>query len=114
MSAGEKDRAPVAGTAVCDVCPRRCRLVPGALGACRACREHGLRIGRDVRICTVNGQGTNRYTIPTITCLEPEEQSAYLKVVFSWMTQEQGAWDGPLVLQPELPKLFTGESTSGM
>ena len=86
----------------------------GALGACRACREHGLRIGRDVRICTVNGQGTNRYTIPTINCLEPEEQSAYLKVVFSWMTQEQGAWDGPLVLQPELPKLFTGESTSGM
>lgn len=36
MSAGEKD-----GALVCTACPRRCRLAPGALGACRARRNRG-------------------------------------------------------------------------
>lgn len=40
MSAGEKDGAAV-GVATCDVCPRHCRLAPGALGACRARRNAG-------------------------------------------------------------------------
>ncbi|WP_072374669.1 AmmeMemoRadiSam system radical SAM enzyme [Thermophilibacter mediterraneus] len=31
-------------TAVCDACPRRCRLAPGALGACRARRGAGGRV----------------------------------------------------------------------
>lgn len=43
MSAAEKDAA--AGAALtCDVCPRGCRLSPGALGACRARRNAGGRI----------------------------------------------------------------------
>ncbi len=36
MSAGEKDAA-----LVCATCPRRCRLAPGALGACHARRNLG-------------------------------------------------------------------------
>ena len=44
MSAGEKNRAPVAGTVTCDVCPRHCRLAPGALGACRARRNRDGRV----------------------------------------------------------------------
>ena len=44
MSAGEKDRAPVADTATCDVCPRHCCLAPGALGACRARRNRDGRV----------------------------------------------------------------------
>ena len=31
----------MSGAAVCDVCPRHCRLAPGALGACRARRNTG-------------------------------------------------------------------------
>lgn len=42
MSAGEKGRA--AATATCDVCPRHCRLSPGALGACRARRNLDGRV----------------------------------------------------------------------
>ena len=49
MSAAEKDAAcrdgerdsAQDGALVCPVCPRRCRLAPGALGACRARRNDG-------------------------------------------------------------------------
>lgn len=44
MSAGEKDRVPAPGAATCDVCPRHCRLSPGALGACRARRNLDGRV----------------------------------------------------------------------
>ena len=42
MSAAEKD-----GALVCQTCPRRCRLAPGALGACRARRNAGGTIVAD-------------------------------------------------------------------
>lgn len=41
MSAGKEVGNIDAREAVCDVCPRRCRLAPGALGACRARRGAG-------------------------------------------------------------------------
>lgn len=44
MSADEKDRVPAPGAATCDVCPRHCRLSPGALGACRARRNLDGRV----------------------------------------------------------------------
>lgn len=44
MSAGEKGRRDLTDDATCDVCPRRCRLAPGALGVCRARRNLGGRI----------------------------------------------------------------------
>ncbi len=43
MSAGERSPSAPA-MVVCDVCPRHCRLAPGALGACRARRNLGGRI----------------------------------------------------------------------
>ena len=42
MSAGAA-RGAAAATVTCPVCPRRCRLAPGALGACRARRNVGGR-----------------------------------------------------------------------
>ncbi|HJB54908.1 MAG TPA: radical SAM protein, partial [Candidatus Olsenella avistercoris] len=48
MSAGEKGAgekgAPAPAVVVCASCPRRCRLAPGALGACRARRNVGGRV----------------------------------------------------------------------
>lgn len=37
----------MSGSTVCTVCPRRCRLAPGALGACRARRNEGGRVVAD-------------------------------------------------------------------
>ena len=39
MSADERGRGIAGLAAVCDVCPRRCRLSPGALGSCGARRN---------------------------------------------------------------------------
>ena len=39
MSADERGRGIAGPAAVCDVCPRRCRLSPGALGSCGARRN---------------------------------------------------------------------------
>ena len=39
MSADERGRGIAGHAAVCDVCPRRCRLSPGALGSCGARRN---------------------------------------------------------------------------
>lgn len=88
--------------------------IGGAIGAVRACVDHGLTVGRDIMVCAVNGQGMNRYLTPSLTCLESGEFSPYLKTIFAWIRDPAQEWDGPTLLQAEEPTLFIGESTGSI
>ncbi len=89
-----------------------CLSLNCALGAVRACLDQGLRPGRDIEICTVNGQGMARYYCPSLTCLEWGEAAPFLDLALQWMKSAEPAWNGPLILQPATPTLFIGETTS--
>ncbi|RYX82001.1 LacI family transcriptional regulator [bacterium] len=87
-----------------------CTTGPAAIGAMRALYEGGLKVGVDVSVCAVNGEGIGRYLMPTLTALESPPRSLYLRQASEWMING-GEWRGPLLIQPEDIPLFQGEST---
>ncbi|MBN1674852.1 MAG: substrate-binding domain-containing protein [Kiritimatiellae bacterium] len=82
-----------------------------ALGAMRALRERGFRIGRDISIGAVNDEGLARYLNPTLTALQMPDPAPYLEFCLDWMAAGGGEWAGPLLIQPSDVPLFKGEST---
>ncbi len=87
-----------------------CTTGPAALGAMRAFYEGGLKIGVDVSVCAINGEGIGRYLMPSLTALESPPRSLYLRQAIEWMVSEE-EWRGPLLVQPDDIPLFQGEST---
>lgn len=87
-----------------------CTTGPAAVGAIRALHDAGLKVGRDVSVCAVNSEGLGRYLLPSLTALEAPPRSLYLRRAGEWMLSA-GAWEGPLLLQPEDIPMFEGEST---
>jgi len=87
-----------------------CTTALAALGAMRACHEAGLKIGRDISICTVNDEGLGPYLIPSLTCLRSPLRAVYLRKALDWMLSNR-EWQGSLVLQPDHVPRFVGEST---
>ncbi|MFG0306525.1 MAG: substrate-binding domain-containing protein [Phycisphaerales bacterium JB040] len=89
-----------------------CTTQPAAVGAMRACYDVGLRIGRDLSICTVNNEPTGRYFCPSLTGLEMPDIEPLLDRCLTWFAAEPGTpWRGPLRIEPKEPTLFRGEST---
>lgn len=89
-----------------------CLSINCAFGAVRACVDNGLTPGKDIEICAVNGQGMARYLCPSVTCLEWGNPAVFLDMALQWVKSEKGAWSGPLLLQPDMPTLFLGETTA--
>jgi len=87
-----------------------CTTGPAAIGGMRALSEAGLRIGVDVSVCAVNGEGIGRYLLRSLTELESPPRALYLRRAVEWMLGE-GAWKGDLLIQPDDVPLFEGEST---
>jgi DNA-binding LacI/PurR family transcriptional regulator len=82
-----------------------------ATGAIRALHEAGLVVGKDVSVCTVGG-GLERYQVPSQTSLQAPDPGPYLEACMDWMIKkDDGAWIGPLLVQPASVELFIGEST---
>ncbi len=88
-----------------------CTTQPAALGAIRACHDKGLRVGRDVSICTINNEPTGRYFCPSLTGLELPDIEPLLEQCFDWFAQTDEEWTGALRIVPEQPVLLEGEST---
>lgn len=88
-----------------------CTTIAAAVGAMRAFHECGYRVGQDVAICTVNGEGMAQYLVPSVTCLELQDLRPYLRVALQWMAT--GEWVGSLLVQPSDVEMFLGESTAG-
>ncbi len=88
-----------------------CCSITGAIGTSRACIDSGLKVGKDVLISAVNGEEMNRYLQPSITSLEGKDVRNYLSLTIEWMKQAEAEWDGSILLEPDSPQLFLGEST---
>lgn len=83
---------------------------PAAIGAIRACWERGLRVGKDLSICTVNIEPPAEFFCPSITGLNTPDLSDVLGHCFDWFGSRL-SWRGPELLEPKESILFEGEST---
>lgn len=83
---------------------------PAAIGAIRACWEHGLQVGKDLSISTVNIEPPAQFFCPSITGLSTPDLSSVLEHCFVWFFNGVD-WQGPRLLEPRESILFEGEST---
>jgi len=83
---------------------------PAAVGAMRACADHGLTVGKDVSICSINIESPARFMFPSVTGLDMPQFSKLLRHCFEWFTSDR-AWEGPKCLEPARAEFFAGEST---
>lgn len=88
-----------------------CCSINAATGASRAVSDAGLVVGKDVLITAVNGEEINRYLQPSVTCLESRDVSHFLEKSLSWMKDKHAQWQDSILMEPDQPSLFIGEST---
>lgn len=89
-----------------------CLTMPAVLGAMRACYEHGLRVGKDIAICSMSGERIASYLTPSVTTLREVDLVPFTLVCMDWIAQGAQAWVGPLLLTEEQAELAIGESTT--
>ena len=83
---------------------------PAAVGAMRACRDHGLVVGRDVSVCAMNVEWPAQFMTPSVTGLDMPDVAKVLGDCFEWFASDR-PWEGTKRLQPAHARLFEGEST---
>jgi len=88
-----------------------CVTGAAAVGAMRAMLDAGIRVGHDVSICAINGEGLAQYLNPTLTATQMPQIEPFLEVVFEWIQQRKADWGAPMLLQPSSVPLFVGTST---
>lgn len=91
-----------------------CTTTPCAMGAMRACIEEGIMVGKDLSICSIDGEGYAPYLHPSLTCLDNADPFPYVAVCLEWMQRGGENWIGPLKMAPTTPTLFYGESTGSV
>lgn len=82
-----------------------------ALSAVSALIDHGLDVGKDVSVATMNDGGMCKLVRPSITCLEMPDAKPYLSVCVEWMARGGKGWVGPLLVKPPNVPLYQGQST---
>jgi hypothetical protein len=85
--------------------------MPAAIGAMRAMRDRGIRVGVDKSVCVCNDEGLGRFMSPSLTSVEMPSPDAYLAICMEWMRRSGDGWIGSLLMQPTEVSLFKGEST---
>jgi LacI family transcriptional regulator len=88
-----------------------CTTAIAAIGAIRALRDMGIKIGGDLSVCTVNDEGLARYMSPSLTCIEMPDPTPYIRMCLEQMQSSDNKWSGSLLTQPSQPEVFIGEST---
>lgn len=83
---------------------------PAAVGALRACWEHGLVPGRDVSVCAMNIEHPAKFMMPSVTGVDMPDLTEVLGRCFKWFLSDK-PWSGPLCLAPSHAEFFAGEST---
>lgn len=89
-----------------------CITMAAAIGGMRAMHEVGLRAGTDVAVAVIGGEGVAAYQVPSITAIEAQDLTPFIRLCMDWMLKGGGAWRGPLLMQPAVPNLVIRESTS--
>lgn len=82
-----------------------------ATGAIRAMQEHGIRVGKDVSVCAMEGETQARYQWPSRTVLEVPEPDIYVQICVDWFAKKNEPWVGPHLVEPSSLAFFKGEST---
>ena len=90
-----------------------CTTPPAAIGAMRAAKEHGLRIGSDLSVAALNDEGINRFLLLSLTSIRVADADAHHRLCLEWMRAggSPADWTGPLLLRPADAEVFEGEST---
>jgi hypothetical protein len=88
-----------------------CLTDDAATGAIRALHEHGIRIGKEVSVCTTDINGFSRYQCPSRTSVELPDPGPYLAFCLEWLAGGIRPWTGPMLMQPSSATLFIGESS---
>jgi DNA-binding LacI/PurR family transcriptional regulator len=88
-----------------------CTTAIAAIGAIRAMRDKGIKVGQDISVCTINDEGLARYLSPSLTCIEMPDPTPYILMCIERMLSSEQEWVGSLLTQPSQPQLFIGEST---
>lgn len=91
-----------------------CVTLPAAMGAVRAAQENGTKIGQDISVCTIDGEGLAEILVPSITCFERPDARRYMVDCIEWFRSggRREDWVGPLLVQPAGLKVFDGDSTA--
>lgn len=87
--------------------------MPPAIAIMRGLADAGLRPGRDVALCVVDGEGENRWQVPTVTATEPALTDATVTACVDWLLAHRGQHGQPRLFEPPDVGLFVGESTGG-
>jgi DNA-binding LacI/PurR family transcriptional regulator len=88
-----------------------CLTNAAALGSIRALIEHGLRVGKDVSVCAMEGEQLAQLMTPSWTVLKTPEPHVYVEACVEWIAKQKEPWSGPLLMEPATMSLFEGEST---
>ncbi|MCW8132045.1 MAG: substrate-binding domain-containing protein [Planctomycetota bacterium] len=80
------------------------------LAVLRALHDRGLRPGVDLSVAAVNGEDLARYSVPTLTSLEPPAMAPFLERALAWVFSDPRAWEGPLLVEAGGVELFEGKS----
>lgn len=88
-----------------------CVATPAALGTMRALLDRGLEPGKDVAVCSVNGDGIASMLNPPLTALEPTDPAPYVSICLKWLMSGEKQWRGPLLMKPADVPLVIREST---
>jgi DNA-binding LacI/PurR family transcriptional regulator len=88
-----------------------CLTNAAALGSIRALQEHGIRVGKDVSVCAMEGGQQAQLMWPSWTVLNTPEPDVYINVCVDWIAKRKEPWIGPHLMEPATMTLFEGEST---
>lgn len=73
-----------------------CVTLGAAIGAQRAFYERNIRVGTDISLAVINGEGMAGGQCPSLTALEPGDPTAALRMCLDWMIRGGQEWTGPL------------------
>jgi DNA-binding LacI/PurR family transcriptional regulator len=88
-----------------------CLTNSAALGAIRALLEHGVRVGKDVSVCAMEGGQQGHLMWPSWTVLNTPEPDVYIEACVEWMAKRIEPWTGPMLMEPATMTVCKGEST---
>ena len=88
--------------------------MPPAIAILRGLAEAGLRVGRDVAVCVVDGEGESRWLVPSVTATEPALTDDTITACVNWQLAHHGKNCKPRLFEPADVGLFLGESTGSL
>lgn len=88
-----------------------CTTVWCAAGTIKAAKSTGLKVGKDLSVCTVNDEFLAPWMDPTITSLRMADPKPMLTKCVKWMKEGGTGWRGSKLLVPKKVPLYIGDST---